>query len=135
MKNLYLCGFMGCGKSHMGRMLSERLHCTLVDLDAYIEEKEGMTIPEIFEKYGEQAFRDMEHEACVELSKQKNLVIGLIIHLPLCHQGHFGFGVKMALKSPTFIMRERSGVTSPRYGKGPRAARAQFQTRFIKFQP
>ena len=37
MRNIYLCGFMGCGKSYTGRKLSEKLGCTLVDLDAYIE--------------------------------------------------------------------------------------------------
>lgn len=60
MKNIYLCGFMGCGKSYMGRKLSEKLGCTLVDLDAYIEEKEGRTIPEIFAQDGEPHFRELE---------------------------------------------------------------------------
>lgn len=60
MRNIYLCGFMGCGKSHIGRKLSEKLGCTLVDLDAYIEEKEGRTIPEIFAKDGEPHFRELE---------------------------------------------------------------------------
>ena len=60
MRNIYLCGFMGCGKSYMGRKLSEMLGCTLVDLDAYIEEKEGRTIPEIFAQDGEPHFRELE---------------------------------------------------------------------------
>ena len=53
MRNIYLCGFMGCGKSYMGKKLAEKLGCTLVDLDAYIEEKEGKTIPEIFAEFSE----------------------------------------------------------------------------------
>ena len=60
MRNIYLCGFMGCGKSYTGRKLSEKLGCTLVDLDAYIEEKEGRTIPEIFAQDGEPHFRELE---------------------------------------------------------------------------
>lgn len=44
-------------------------------MDLYIEQKTGMTVSEIFEKYGESGFRDMEHEACVELSKMKDLII------------------------------------------------------------
>ncbi len=76
MKNLYLCGFMGCGKSHMGRMLSKELHCTLVDLDAYIEEKEGMTIPEIFEKYGEPHFRGLEEKYIREMPENSIVATG-----------------------------------------------------------
>ncbi len=60
MRNVYLCGFMGCGKSHLGRMLAKRLGCRFVDLDSYIEEKEGMTIPEIFSIHGEPYFREAE---------------------------------------------------------------------------
>ena len=60
MRNIYLCGFMGCGKSYMGKKLAEKLGCTLVDLDAYIEEKEDKTIPEIFAEQGEPHFRELE---------------------------------------------------------------------------
>lgn len=67
MRNIYLCGFMGCGKSFTGQKLSEKLGCTLVDLDAYIEEKEGMTIPEIFEKFGEPHFRRLEEKYIREM--------------------------------------------------------------------
>ena len=44
-------------------------------MDSYIEEKAGMTVSEIFEKYGEEKFRDMEHDACVELAGLEGLVI------------------------------------------------------------
>lgn len=60
MRNIYLCGFMGCGKSYIGKRLAKELDCTLVDLDSYIEEKEGRTIPEIFAQDGEPHFRDLE---------------------------------------------------------------------------
>ncbi len=76
MKNVYLCGFMGCGKSHMGRMLSKMLDCSLVDLDAYIEEKEGMTIPEIFEKYGEPHFRKLEKKYIREMPENSIVATG-----------------------------------------------------------
>ena len=55
-----LCGFMGSGKSSVGRELSALLSCNLVDLDSYIENSCGMNIPEIFREKGESAFRDME---------------------------------------------------------------------------
>ncbi|MBR4305850.1 MAG: hypothetical protein IKT78_03295 [Ruminiclostridium sp.] len=52
MKPIYLCGFMGCGKSHIGRLLSEKLSAKFIDLDKYIEDAEGMSIPEIFKEKG-----------------------------------------------------------------------------------
>ena len=54
---------MGCGKSSVGRRLSELLCCRFVDLDEYIAAKEGRTIPEIFTSEGESAFRQMESDA------------------------------------------------------------------------
>ena len=51
--SVYLCGFMGCGKSHIGRLLAAELGRELVDLDKVIVDREGMSIPEIFEKFGE----------------------------------------------------------------------------------
>lgn len=44
-------------------------------MDTYIEQKSGMTVSEIFEKYGENGFRDMEHETCKELAEKSNLII------------------------------------------------------------
>jgi len=58
-----LTGFMGCGKSSVGRKLSELLCCPFMDLDEIIEERAGKDIPEIFADEGEAAFRKMEHEA------------------------------------------------------------------------
>lgn len=57
---IYLCGFMGCGKSTVGRALADALGWQFVDLDEEIERREGMTISEIFEQRGEPAFRDIE---------------------------------------------------------------------------
>ncbi len=68
MKSIYLCGFMGCGKSHIGRMLARMTGRTLVDLDAVIVEREGMSIPDIFEKHGEPHFRQLEAKYIRELS-------------------------------------------------------------------
>lgn len=60
---IYLTGFMGSGKSTVGRRLAERLSIPFVDLDAEIERRAGMTVREIFERHGEPVFRSMEHEA------------------------------------------------------------------------
>lgn len=75
MNNVVLCGFMGCGKSTVGRNLARKTGRKFLDMDRYIEEKAGMSVKEIFEKQGEDGFRELEHEACVELSDKKNLII------------------------------------------------------------
>ena len=67
-KDIALIGFMGCGKSSVGKILATLLpECRLIDLDTYIEEKRGMNIPEIFKEYGEAAFRRMERKALEEI--------------------------------------------------------------------
>ena len=58
-----LTGFMGCGKSSVGRRLSQLLCCPFMDLDDVIVESAGRSIPEIFATEGETAFRQMELEA------------------------------------------------------------------------
>jgi shikimate kinase len=75
MKNIILCGFMGCGKSTIGRKIANKTEKEFVDMDRYIEKKAGMTVSEIFEKYGEEKFRELETEACKELSEKSGLII------------------------------------------------------------
>lgn len=62
-KNVFLCGFMGCGKSTVGKLLAKKLSCQFIDMDDYIVEKTGMLIPEIFAQKGEQFFRQTETNA------------------------------------------------------------------------
>ena len=64
-----LTGFMGCGKSSVGRELSRLLCCPFMDLDSVIEERAGRRIPEIFSSDGEEAFRRMERDAVIEILK------------------------------------------------------------------
>lgn len=75
MNNIVLCGFMGCGKSTVGRNLARKTGTKFLDMDTYIEQQANMTVSQIFEKYGEDGFRDMEHKACIELSQMNGLVI------------------------------------------------------------
>lgn len=67
MESIYLCGFMGCGKSHTGKLLSKILKMPFVDLDGYIVKKEGIPIPQIFEEKGEPYFRQLEADCLKEL--------------------------------------------------------------------
>lgn len=59
---VFLTGFMGSGKTTVGRLLSERLELPFVDLDREIERSAGMTVREIFEQGGEPLFRRLEHD-------------------------------------------------------------------------
>lgn len=65
--NIILIGFMGCGKTSTGIRLSYRLKRTMIDTDKWIEKKYKMTISDIFDTYGEEAFRRMETECLKEL--------------------------------------------------------------------
>jgi shikimate kinase len=67
LKNIVLIGFMGCGKSTIGRELHHRLGYPLVDMDALIEQNAGMPIREIFALQGEPAFREMESNLLMAL--------------------------------------------------------------------
>lgn len=66
-KTLVLIGMPGAGKSSVGRRLASRLDCPFADSDQEIEKAAGMTIPQIFETYGEPAFRDGERKVIARL--------------------------------------------------------------------
>lgn len=76
MSSVYLCGFMGCGKSHIGRQIAAATGKEFVDLDRYIVNAEHMTIPVIFEKFGEPHFRKLEAKYIRELSGDKTVATG-----------------------------------------------------------
>ena len=75
MQNIAVIGMPGSGKSTIGRLIAEITGKRFVDMDAEIETRAGMTIPEIFEKYGEKHFRDLESETAADLGKEHDLVI------------------------------------------------------------
>jgi shikimate kinase len=61
-RNIILCGFMATGKSTIGKRLAEEMHYRFLDMDALIEEEQGMSIPQIFASQGEPAFRALESQ-------------------------------------------------------------------------
>ena len=71
---IILIGLMGAGKSSIGRRLSDVLDMPLVDLDDYIVEKAGMSIPAIFERLGEAEFRRLESEALREVVGRRAVI-------------------------------------------------------------
>ena len=93
-RSLYLIGMMGSGKSSTGRPLAQRLGYGFVDADAVIEQVAGCTIPEIFQRDGEQGFRSIETQVLSAISQRHSLVVatggGMVIRSEnwgMLHQG------------------------------------------------
>ncbi|RUM59002.1 MAG: shikimate kinase [Persephonella sp.] len=72
---IYLIGFMGSGKSSVGKLLADRLGYRFIDTDLEIEKDTGLKIRDIFKIYGEDYFRDLEKKKIKELSSLDNVVI------------------------------------------------------------
>ncbi len=76
-KNIYLSGFMGSGKTTVGKLLANCLGISFIDTDSLIEKKTGMTISQIFSKKGESFFREQERLVLLSLSHESPSVISL----------------------------------------------------------
>lgn len=75
MKNIVLIGFMGAGKSTIAREFQKSMGMTVLEMDAMISQREGMSIPEIFRTKGEPYFRDAETALLVELQERDGVVV------------------------------------------------------------
>lgn len=75
MENIVLTGFMGTGKNAIGKRLAQELSLKFIDTDDIIEKKEGITISEIFEKFGEKHFRKLEKKVVKKVAQGKDQVI------------------------------------------------------------
>ena len=109
-KPLFLIGFMGCGKSTSGALISQKTGKEFIDLDIYITQKHNKSIPEIFENEGEQAFRLIEHSALKEIINIKNIIVAtgggtpcFFDNMELMSQN----GITVYLKSSTKKLFER----------------------------
>ena len=109
--NIILSGFMGSGKTTVGRTLARALHMRFIDMDRYIEQKTGMTVSEIFAQYGEAHFRALETETVKELSKEKRNVIatggGTLMRQENVEAFHAGGGRIYFLDVPLAALQER----------------------------
>lgn len=74
-KNIALIGFMGSGKSSVGQSICEKLNINHIDTDFLIEKNMKMKISEIFKKYGEEKFREIEKDTIKGLKDNKNCII------------------------------------------------------------
>ena len=75
MKTVYLIGFMGSGKSTIAAMIRKETGCKLVEMDARIVEEQGMSINDIFAKYGESHFRDLESDLVRRIGEEGNAIV------------------------------------------------------------
>jgi 3-dehydroquinate synthase len=112
-KNIVLTGFMGVGKTSIGREVARRLGRNFIDLDDLITARAGMTIPEIFSDGGEPAFRALEAESCAQMAGPADLVIatggGAVVN-PANRQALEAGGVLVCLEAdPAVIVARLAG--------------------------
>ena len=81
--NIVLIGFMGAGKSTISAQLSDAFAMKVIEMDQIIAEREGMTVSDIFEVYGEEYFRDQETNLLIEMQQRTNTVISCGGGVPL----------------------------------------------------
>jgi shikimate kinase len=77
LRRLVLTGFMGAGKTTVGRLLATRLNWDFLDLDAHIESRTGLTVPSIFAAHGERHFRKLESQALASALGRSHIVLAL----------------------------------------------------------
>ena len=74
-KNIVLIGFMGCGKTTIGKELAKNLSFSFIETDVVIEQQQNKTINQIFSIFGEEYFRELEKQTYLKVSNLKNYVI------------------------------------------------------------
>ncbi len=121
MKNVYLIGMMGAGKTSIGRIVAKKAHCCFVDTDRVIEETAGKTVTEIFESEGEEGFRQRETEVLRRMSKKRNRIVstggGIVIREE---------NIELMRKSGTVIWLKRDlnrVIQNPRIRRRPLLAK------------
>jgi shikimate kinase len=82
---IYLIGYMGSGKSTLGKSLAKALGISWLDLDTEIEARYKISIPDFFSKYGETAFRDVEHKVLNDIALIPDLVVSTGGGVPCFH--------------------------------------------------
>jgi len=119
---LILTGFMGSGKSSVGRVLAERLGCRFVDLDAEIVARAGRSINDIFAQDGEQAFRSMESACLARFLGGGRAVIAtgggvVVADDNRCSMRNHGVVVNLVVSIPQVLKRLHGAVDRPLFSE------------------
>jgi shikimate kinase len=117
MKNIYIVGFMGTGKTVVGRALARKLKAPFADLDSIIEEKEKMSIPQIFQDRGEAYFRSVEKRELLEVSSKQGSVVSCGGGIVLDAQNRDlikNTGISVCLRAQANDILKRIGSTTHR---------------------
>ena len=100
MHPIYLIGYMGCGKTTLGRAVAHAASMRFIDLDEMIEQEQSMTISMIFARHGEEAFRRLEREALERVSLLSDVIIATGGGTP-CRDGMME--LMLATGTPVFL--------------------------------
>ncbi len=107
---IFLIGFMGAGKSFIGKRLASKLGLDFLDMDSILEKKQGMSIAEIFEEHGEGYFRNLEAEYLQEMINLEKVVVATGGGVP-CFNDNMEWmnhhGVTIFLDVPVEILTKR----------------------------
>ena len=111
--SIALIGFMGTGKTVVGKVLAQKFAKKFIELDAVIEKKAGRSIPEIFRQDGEIRFRELEIEAVRTVANKKNVVIacggGIVLNTINIDRLRKGSVIICLTASPAVILKRTSG--------------------------
>jgi shikimate kinase len=116
--SIALIGFMGTGKTAVGKVLATKLGREFIELDYLIEQKAGRSIPEIFQQDGEIGFRELEIEATKEVANKKNAVIacggGIVLNKINIDRLRKECIIVYLMASPSIILKRTSGDENER---------------------
>lgn len=116
-RNIVLIGFMGTGKTSVGKRLAKQLNWNFIDTDVAIEEISGMSVPEIFRKHGETRFRSEEKALIKRLIEREGYVISTGGGTPLRAENWeilTQIGLIISLYAPIDTILERIGGSNDR---------------------
>lgn len=140
-RNLVLIGFMGCGKSALASALGSRQHMQVVEMDEMIAEQQGMSIPEIFDRYGEEYFRNLETALLEQLQVRKGCVISCGGGVPLREENvrklkQIGLVVLLTASPETIYSRTQHSTDRPnlKNRKSPAAIAELLEQRRPKYE-
>lgn len=119
MNNIILIGFMGAGKTTVGKLLAKERHLQFVDTDERIVKEQGISIPDIFQRYGEPYFRDLETELLRKMQKDtEHSVISVGGGMPVREENRkllrsLGCVIYLSATKKTILSRVKSDGTRP----------------------